>query len=148
MPTHAEKRQLPWSPDQMYAVVADVIKYPDFLPWCSGARIRKRELIGGKEILTADLLISYKMFRETFTSKVTLHPDRPQVDVEYIRGPFRYLNNHWVFESGAKGGVDVDFFVDFEFRSVLLQKAMAVVFAQAMERIINAFEKRAEELYG
>lgn len=148
MPIHAEKRHMPWTPDQMYALVADVSRYPEFLPWCSGTRVRKREMVEGKEVLTADLIISFKMFRESFTSQVTLHPDRPQVDVAYVKGPFRHLNNHWVFERGGAGGVDIDFFVDFEFRSVFLQKAMTAVFAQAMARIINAFEKRAGEMYG
>ena len=112
MPTHAEKRLLPYRPDQLYGLVADVARYPDFLPWCLAARIRKRE----PGLIVADLVIGFKMIRERFTSKVTLDDAGRRIDVTYIEGPFRYLNNHWIFEDDP-GGCRVDFFVDFEFRS-------------------------------
>ncbi|MEC9431730.1 MAG: type II toxin-antitoxin system RatA family toxin [Pseudomonadota bacterium] len=149
MPTHAEKRAMPYSADQMYALIADVPAYSEFLPWCSAARIRKRTpQPDGSEVLDADLVISFKVFREKFGSRVTLYPDERRIDVAYLDGPFRYLNNHWKFEPREDGGCDVDFFVDFEFKSIVLQKLIGVVFNEAMQRIVRAFEARAAALYG
>ena len=148
MPTHAEKRKLPYSAQQMYALVADVASYPQFLPWCAAARIRSRSPIVTGEVLEADLVISFKLFREKFGSKVTLNPQAQEIDVEYLDGPFRYLNNHWHFTPQPDGGCEVDFFVDFEFRSTVLQAVIGVVFGEAMHRIVRAFETRAQALYG
>ena len=148
MPTHAEKRKLPYSAQQMYALVADVASYPQFLPWCAAARIRSRSPILTGEVLEADLVISFKLFREKFGSKVTLNPQAQEIDVEYLDGPFRYLNNHWHFTPQPDGGCEVDFFVDFEFRSTVLQAVIGVVFGEAMHRIVRAFETRAQALYG
>jgi len=150
MPTHAEIRHLPHKAEQMYALVADVARYPEFLPWCAGARIRgfHRAPDGTHEIMDADLVISFKVFRERFRSEVTLRPEETRIDVRYLDGPFKYLNNHWKFIPSEEGGCDVDFFVDFEFRSKTLQKLIGVVFNEAMLRIVRAFEERAEELYG
>ncbi|TMJ62626.1 MAG: type II toxin-antitoxin system RatA family toxin [Alphaproteobacteria bacterium] len=116
MPTHAEQRVLPYTPEQLFALVADVERYPEFLPWCVGARIRERR----PDLIVADLIIGFRMFRERFTSRVALDPPR-RIDVAYAEGPFRYLNNHWVFEK-VPGGCRIDFFVDFEFKSRLLQR--------------------------
>ncbi len=146
MPTHSEKKILPYSPDQMYALIADIEKYPEFLPWCVGARIRGRRDDGGLEIVDADLVISFKVFRERFGSRVMLNRAERVIDVEYLDGPFRYLNNHWVFRE-AEGGCEVDFFVDFEFKSKTLQAIIGVVFYEAMRRIVAAFEARADALY-
>lgn len=143
MPTHAEKRAVPFSPQQLFDLVADVQRYPEFLPWCVGARIRKRE----GNLIVADLVIGYKMIRERFTSKVTLSPERNRIDVEYADGPFKYLNNHWVFEP-HDGGCMIDFYVDFEFKSRMLQKIIEVFFNEAVRRMVTAFESRAYELYG
>jgi coenzyme Q-binding protein COQ10 len=141
MPTHAERRFLPFTPDQMFDLVAAVDRYPDFLPWCLAARIRKRD---GNEI-TADLVIGFKLIRERFTSRVLLsRPNR--IDVEYTHGPLRYLNNHWVFEA-APGGCVIDFFVDFEFRSPLLQKLIGTLFNESVRRMVAAFGVRAHALY-
>jgi coenzyme Q-binding protein COQ10 len=150
MPTHAEKRIMPWSAEQMYALIADVGRYPEFLPWCVGARVRQRRPLteGGGEVLDADLVISFKLFRERFGSRVTLRREARQIDVEYLDGPFKYLNNHWKFIPRGDGGCEVDFFVDFEFRSAVLQRVIGVVFHEAMRRIVQAFERRAEALYG
>ncbi|PWE33139.1 ubiquinone-binding protein [Maritimibacter sp. 55A14] len=148
MPTHGEKRKLPYSAQQMYDLVADVGRYSEFLPWCAAARIRGRRPFEEGEILDADLVISFKVFRERFGSRVTLRPARTMIDVEYLDGPFRYLNNHWHFTDRPEGGCEVDFFVDFEFRSRTLQALIGVVFNEAMQRIVAAFEKRAEALYG
>ena len=111
MPTHAEQRLLPYRPEQLYELVAGVDRYPEFLPWCKAARITRRE----GDVFYADLVIAFKVFRERFSSKVTLHP-QTKIDVEYINGPFRYLNNHWQFAPHPDGCL-VDFYVDFEFKS-------------------------------
>ncbi len=139
---------MPYTPAQMYALIADVAAYPEFLPWCAAARIRKREPLPDGELLEADLVISFKLFRERFTSRVTLLPGENRVDVEYLDGPFRYLNNHWRFTPASGGGCEVDFFVDFEFRSAVLQALIGVVFGEAMHRIVRAFEARADVLFG
>jgi coenzyme Q-binding protein COQ10 len=150
MPTHAEKRTMSYSADEMYALIADVEKYPEFLPWCAACRVRSREpLPGGEgEVMDADLVISFKLFRERFGSRVTLRPDARTIDVEYLEGPFRYLNNHWAFTPKGETACEVDFFVDFAFKSGLLQRVIGVVFNEAMHRIVRAFERRAADLYG
>lgn len=148
MPTHAEKRKLPWTAAQMYDLVADVGSYPEFLPWCAAARIRARRQEGGAEILEADLVISFKLFRERFGSRVTLRPELREIDVAYLDGPFRYLDNHWRFTDLPEGGCEVDFYVDFEFRSRTLQAVIGVVFNEAVKRMVRAFEDRAQVLYG
>lgn len=143
MPTHAEKRRLPYSPEQMFELVADVGKYPEFLPWCVATRVRSRTSDG----VVADMVIGYKAFRERFTS--TARFDRPhmRIDVAYQEGPFRFLSNHWVFER-APNGCAIDFYIDFEFRSGLLEKAITVVFNKAVNRMVEAFERRARAMYG
>ena len=142
MPTHAEHQFVPYTPEQLFDLVADVGKYPQFLPWCVAARVRGQT---GRE-LVADLTIGFGPFRETFTSRVTL--DRPQrVKVKYENGPFRYLNNQWDF-APSDNGTEVAFFVDFEFRSKILQSAIGVVFNEAVRRMVNAFRKRARDVYG
>ena len=144
MPTHAEKRHLPYRPDQLFDMVADIERYPEFLPWCVGARIRSRD----ENVIVADLMIGFRMIRERFTSKVTLDRPAHRIDVAYTEGPFRYLDNHWIFEPDGKGGTQLDFYVDFEFRSLLLQKVIGVVFHEAVRRMVGAFEARAKHLYG
>lgn len=143
MPTHAEQRHLPYSQRQLFDLVAGVEKYPEFLPWCTAARITRRE---GNSFL-ADLIVRFKVFQERFTSNVTLHP-HAQIDVAYITGPFRYLNNHWRFIEADDGGCIIDFYVDFEFKSKMLQKLIGLLFDQAVSRMVSAFEARARELYG
>lgn len=142
MPTHAEKRVLRYTPEQMFNLVADVRRYPEFLPWCVGARIVSQT----ETELLADLTIGFKMFRETFRSRVAL--DRPHgVRVQYENGPFRYLNNTWKF-TPVEAGTEVDFFVDFEFKSRLLQAVIGTVFNEAVRLMVRAFERRAMALYG
>lgn len=142
MPTHAESRVVSYRPEQLFDLVADVGKYPRFLPWCVGARIRTRT----ETECVADLTIGFGPFRESFTSRVAL--DRPHlVRVRYENGPFRYLNNQWRFLPDPRG-CRVEFFVDFEFRSRLLQTAIGAVFNEAVKRMINAFLKRARDVYG
>lgn len=153
MPRHVEQRVLPYSREQLFDLVADVGSYPQFLPWVAGARIRSRT----PELLVADLVVGFKVFRETFTSKVTL--DRPnRIHVDYINGPLKYLHNDWTFtdvtpESGEGGATAaprtaIDFFVDFEFKNRLFESMAGALFSEAVRRMVSAFERRAAELYG
>jgi coenzyme Q-binding protein COQ10 len=149
MPEVTRSALLPYSAVQVYELVADVERYPEFLPWCTAARIRaRRPQPDGTEVIEADLVISFKVFRERYGSRVTLNPAKNRIDVAYLEGPFRYLNNHWHFIPQGEKACDVDFFVDFEFRSKALQAIIGVVFNEAMHRIVRAFQKRAEALYG
>jgi len=132
----------------MFALVAGIERYPEFLPWCAGARVRKREREGETEIVTADLIVAYKVFREQFTSRVTLDPAARKIDVHYVQGPFRHLNNKWEFEPRDDGGSRIHFFIDFEFRSATLQTLMNNFFAKAFTRMMQAFIDRADDLYG
>lgn len=142
MPTHAEKRILRYTPEQLFDMVADVRRYPEFLPWCVAARIVSH----AEGDLVADLTIGFKMFRESFRSEVKL--ERPDhIHVRYRNGPFRYLNNHWRFTPHPQG-TQVDFFVDFEFRSRLLQVVIGTVFNEAVRLMVRSFERRAMQLYG
>ena len=147
MPTHSETRQLPYSAQQMYDLVADVGRYPEFLPWTAAARIRSDEERGDHRVMEADLVISFKVFRERFTSRVVLWPEAKKIDTEYLDGPFKYMKSNWHFEDNLEG-CRVHFFVDFEFKNMILQKVIGVVFNEAMQRIVRAFENRAKELYG
>ena len=149
MPTHSEKRKLPYTARQMYDLVADVARYPEFLPWTAAARIRSRTpREDGAEVVEADLVISFKVFRERFGSRVTLWPEAMRIDTEYLDGPFRYMRSNWAFRDVEGGGCEVEFFVDFEFRNALLQRVIGVVFDEAMRRVVRAFEARAQNLYG
>ncbi|MGE3475353.1 MAG: type II toxin-antitoxin system RatA family toxin [Rhodospirillaceae bacterium] len=142
MPVHREKRVLPYTPEQMFTLVADVEKYPEFLPWCVACRIRKQE---SPASFTADLQVGFKMVREQFTSRVTL--ERPNaIMVTYLNGPFDHLTNEWKFAPSPKG-TEVDFFLSFEFRSRLLQTLIGVLFEEAVHRMVSAFEARAARLY-
>jgi coenzyme Q-binding protein COQ10 len=141
MPVHAEKRYLPYTPEQLFDLVVDIERYPEFLPWCIAARIRKRE----GNVLFADLMIGFKMVRERFTSKVTLGANR--LDVVYTDGPFKHLNNHWIFDRAPDGGTNVDFYVDFEFRSKVLSTLIGALFGEAVRLMVASFERRARQLY-
>lgn len=142
MPTHAEKRELPYTPEQMFALVAAVDKYPEFLPWCLSSRITKRD----GNVFYADLVIGYKMVREKFSSKVVL--DAPgSIRVEYLKGPLKYLSNKWDFIPNGTGGCIIDFYVDFEFRNAFFQSLMGVFFNEVVKRMVTAFEERARVLY-
>ncbi len=147
MPRHSETRFLPYTAAQMYDLVADVAKYPEFLPWTAAARVRSRQMEGAAEIMIADLVISFKVFRERFTSRVTLMEAARQIDTDYLDGPVKYLHSTWKFAE-ADGGCEVFFEVDFEFKSRLLQGAAGMFFNEAMQRVVRAFEARAKELHG
>ena len=141
MPHHHQKRILPYTPKQMFDLVADVNKYPEFLPWCVGTRINSRKA----NSFNADVLIGYKAIRETFTSTVTLTPYQA-IDVRYERGPFSKLQNYWTFAE-HEAGCEIEFFIDFEFRTGLLTTIISSFFEEAVKRMIDAFEKRAKAIY-
>lgn len=142
MPTHAETRQLPYTPEQMFDLVADVGRYPEFIPWVSAVRIRS----DSPTEMIADLIVGFKGLRETFTSKVG--KTRPgSLHVDYIDGPLKHLSNDWRFRA-APGGCDVDFAVDFEFRSRMFEMLAGQMFGAAIMKMTSAFEARAAALYG
>ena len=148
MPTHSETRHLPYSAAQMYDLVGDVAQYPQFLPWCAAARIRRVVPQGEARLMEADLVISFKVFREKFGSRVLLWDAARKIDTEYLDGPFKYMKSNWSFEEAEDGGCNVSFFVDFEFRNAVLQGVIGVMFNEAMQRVVRAFERRAQQLYG
>ena len=142
MPSHREYKLVPYRPEQLFDLVADVAAYPQFLPWCVDAFIQSST----ESELVADLTIGFGPFRESFTSRVALQ--RPsRILVRYENGPFQYLKNRWDFRPDPRGTL-VDFYVDFEFQSRLLQRAIGVVFQEAVRRMVNAFHKRARDVYG
>lgn len=148
MPAHSETKRLRYTARQMYDLVADVEAYPKFLPWTTAARIRSRSRGPEGEVMEADLVISFKVFRERFGSRVTLYPQAQRIDTEYLDGPFRHMNASWTFRDLDEGGCEIAFRVDFEFRNAILQGIIGVVFNEAMQRVVRAFEARAGALYG
>lgn len=144
MPRHFEVQTFPYTADQIYTLVADIERYPEFLPWCTALRVRRRD---GNKII-ADMSIGFKLVRETFTTEVTLNPEGREIHVTYINGPFRYLTNHWRFTSAGEGACEVTFDIDFEFRSKLLQTLIGAVFHEVVSRMVKAFQERAKQLYG
>ena len=148
MPAHSETRTLPFTADQMYALVGDVARYPEFIPWTAAARIRSVTDQGDHHEMLADLVVGFKMFRERFGSRVVLWDEKKKIDTEYIDGPFKHMISHWQFRDLDEGGCEVAFDVDFEFKNKLLQGAAGMFFTEAMTRIVRAFETRAEALYG
>lgn len=143
MPQHKETRFLPWSPEQLFDLVADIRRYPEFLPWVAAIRIREES---ETEIL-ADMSVGFKSLRETFTSKVKL--ERPShIGVDYVRGPLKHLRNDWHFEPADNGGTMLHFSVDFEFRSRIFEKLAGAFFHDAFKRMVASFESRARKLYG
>ncbi len=147
MPTFTSKRRVRHSPEDMFALVADVEKYPLFLPLCEELRIRRRAPAGEAESLVADMTVGFKAIRETFTSRVTLDPGRLRILVEYVDGPFRHLENRWTFRP-SEGGCEVEFFITYEFRSFALGMLMGTMFDRAFRKFSEAFERRADEVYG
>ncbi len=142
MPTHAEKRILPFKAKEIFDLVADVEKYPDFLPWIISAKIISRE----DNKFIADLEIGYKIICTSYRSEVILTPHQT-IDINYVDGPFRYLNNHWHFKELDEKLMEVDFFIDFDFQSNYLQVLLQSAFTEVVKRMIQSFEKRASEIY-
>ncbi len=147
MTSHSETKSLPYTADQMYNLVADVANYPKFLPWTAAARVRSETDRGDHVEMLADLVISFKVFRETFGSRVLLWPALKKIDTSYLDGPFKHLESTWIFRD-AEGGCEVSFEVDFEFKNRLLQGAAGMFFNEAMQRVVRSFEARAKDLYG
>ena len=149
MPEFRNSRRVKHSAQQMYALVADVEKYPEFVPLCTGMRVRKRTPTSEGEVIVADMEVGYRAIREKFTSKVTCDASRPAIQVAYIDGPFRRLVNEWRFVDGPDAGTStVEFYIDYEFRSRALALVMGALFDQAFRQFAAAFEKRADALYG
>ncbi|GAA4814912.1 type II toxin-antitoxin system RatA family toxin [Sphingosinicella ginsenosidimutans] len=143
MPRHSESRQLPWSPEQLFDLVADVGRYQEFLPWVAATRVRSNS----ETEMLADLIVGFKALKETFTSRV--RKDRPnEISIDYVEGPLKYLHNEWRFRPDGKGGTIVDFSVDFAFRNRLFEALAGQMFDTALRRMIGAFEARAATLYG
>ncbi|MEO3385864.1 type II toxin-antitoxin system RatA family toxin [Mesorhizobium sp. CAU 1741] len=147
MPSFETTRVVTHSPEQMFALVADVEQYPEFLPMCEDLTVRSRRERDGVTLLVADMTVGYKAIRETFTSQVVLKPSESRIDVKYLDGPFKYLSNIWRFEERAGGGTDVVFFIDYEFKSRILGALMGAMFDRAFRMFAEAFEKRADKIY-
>ena len=148
MPMFNSTRRVKHSPGEMFALVADVEKYPQFLPLCEGLTVRRRTpREGGGEVLLADMTVGYKAIRETFTTQVLLNRAERAIDVKYIDGPFRYLDNRWRFVAAGEGGCDVHFFIDYEFKNKILGSIMGAMFERAFRMFAEAFEARAAKIY-
>jgi coenzyme Q-binding protein COQ10 len=142
MPRHTEQRILPYAAEQLFDLVADVGRYQEFLPWVAATRIRSNDAAD----MVADLVVGFGAFKETFTSKV--HKRRPEeIEIDYVEGPLKYLRNSWRFRP-VPGGTEVDFCVDFAFRSRIFEAIAGQMFDRALRRMIGAFEERAHQLYG
>ena len=148
MPKFETTRHVAHGPQEMFALVADIEKYPEFVPLCESLTVRSRKEREGRAVLVADMTVGYKAIRETFTSQVLLNPAETTVDVNYLDGPFRYLTNEWRFEPAEGGGSNVCFFIDYEFKSRILGAVMGAMFDRAFRMFADAFEKRADQIYG
>jgi coenzyme Q-binding protein COQ10 len=142
---HSETRILPYSADLMYAVVADVERYPEFLPWCVGLRVLSRAQDGARQTMMAEMMVGYHGLRERYTSRVVLDPAMRSIDVEQSKGPFRRLENHWRF-APMPNGCRVDFRIAFEFKSRILNAVAGAAFERVLFKMADAFEKRAKAL--
>ncbi|MFT4003208.1 MAG: type II toxin-antitoxin system RatA family toxin [Rhizobium sp.] len=147
MPQFETHRPVPHSPDQMFDLVADVERYPEFLPLCEALVVRGRKERDGKILLIADMTVGYKAIRETFTTQVLLNKVERAIDVKYIDGPFKYLDNRWRFQPSENGGCIIDFFIDYEFKSRILGALMGSMFDRAFRMFTDAFETRANKIY-
>ncbi len=143
MPRHSETRHLPYTPEQLFDMVADVANYEEFLPWVVAVRVRS----SSERETVADLVVGFNAFKERFTSRVV--KERPtRICVDYVEGPLKYLHNEWKFERASDGGTNVGFSVDFAFKSRLFESLAGAMFDRALRRMTNAFEQRAATLYG
>jgi len=148
MPQFSTKRRVRHSASEMFDLVADVERYPQFVPLCQSLRVRRRESAGeGREVIVADMTVAYKLIHETFTSRVTLDRKKLEILVEYLEGPFRKMNNRWRFLPAGEAGCDVEFFIIYEFRSRTLGLLMGAMFETAFRRFSAAFERRADQVY-
>ena len=153
MPQFSSKRRVRHSAADMFNLVADVERYPEFVPLCRSLKVRKRMREGEgtdqvKDVIVADMTVAYKVVRETFTSRVTLDRQKLEILVEYLEGPFQKMNNRWIFQPAGDNACDVEFFIAYEFRSRTLGLLMGTMFDAAFRRFAAAFERRADEVYG
>lgn len=136
------------SADEMFALVADIEDYPEFVPLCERLKIRERKMEGDREVLIADMGVAYKFIRESFTSRVTLDPKASEILVEYLDGPFSHLENRWTFTPLGRTESKVDFFIAYSFRSRMFEMLVGVLFDKAVRKFATAFEQRADNIYG
>ncbi|PVB62748.1 type II toxin-antitoxin system RatA family toxin [Labrenzia sp. 011] len=149
MPSFSSTHKVNHAAADMFRLVADVEQYPQFVPLCQDLHVRgRKELENGATVLIADMTVAYKLFKETFTSRVELRPEDHTILVEYLDGPFKHLENKWTFEDLGEGASNVGFFISYEFRSRTLGSVMGVMFDRAFRKFSNAFEARADEVYG
>ena len=149
MPTFSTKRHVRHSASEMFELVADVESYPQFVPMCRALKVRQRTPGGeGTEIIVADMTVSFKLVRETFRSRVTLERSKLQILVEYLQGPFSHMQNRWSFKPSGDETCDIEFFIDYEFKSRMLGMLMGAMFDAAFRRFATAFEQRADRVYG
>ena len=139
---HIERRVLSHTPSNLFNLVSDVNKYPEFLPWCLGARVKN----SSKNELNADLIIGFKLYKEVYSSQIILDHNKNKIIVNYKDGPFEYLHNYWIFKENNKG-CEIEFMVEFKFKSNFLQSLIENLFTEAVLRMVKAFEKRADSLY-
>jgi coenzyme Q-binding protein COQ10 len=148
MPTFSNRRRVAHTAEQMFDLVADVERYPEFVPLCKSLKIRQRTpRSDGTEVVVADMIVSFKLVREAFTSKVTLDRSNRKILVEYLQGPFSKLENRWSFEPKSDTSCEVGFFISYEFKSRMLAMLMGTMFDTAFQRLAAAFEKRADAIY-
>ncbi|MFZ0356368.1 MAG: type II toxin-antitoxin system RatA family toxin [Pseudolabrys sp.] len=148
MPQFSTKHRVRHAATKMFELVADVEKYPQFVPLCSALAVKSRTEKNGTSILVADMTVAYKIVRETFTSRVTLDRPNLKILVEYLSGPFKRMQNRWTFHPIGEEACDVEFFINYEFRSRALAVLMGAMFDAAFRRFATAFEQRADEIYG
>lgn len=148
MPEFQTKRLVNHEPREMFDLVADIEQYPEFLPLCEGLTVRSRRDGGdGRTLLIADMTVGYKSIRETFTTQVMVKPDDLAIDVKYLDGPFRYLDNRWRFIAAGEGRCTIDFFIDYAFKNRVLGAVMGSMFDRAFRMFAEAFERRADAVY-
>ena len=148
MPSFSDTRRVDHSAEAMYKLIADVEQYPQFLPLCDGLIVKSREQRRGKEIIIADMTVAYKIVKETYSSRVVLDQQKKRVFVESITGPFHHLDNRWTIKEISANSCDVDFYIDYEFKSRPLQLLMGSMFDYAFHKFSDAFVARADEVYG
>lgn len=148
MPSFSTRHRVPFTPQQMFDLVADVESYPQFVPLCESLKVTKREAHADHTVLIARMDVGYKALRESFTTKVLLEPGRNRILVEYLDGPFRHLENRWSFPGAPGGGCEIDFYITYEFKSLMLSMLMGSLFDKAFRKFTRAFEERAHKIYG
>jgi coenzyme Q-binding protein COQ10 len=148
MPKFETTRHVRHSREQMFALVADVERYPEFVPMCERLAVRSRRERAGATLIVADMTVGYKALSETFTSQVVLRPDLHRIETRNVEGPFRHLENRWVFEQASDGGTEVHFAIEYEFKSRMLGAVMGSMFDRAFRMFAEAFEARADKIYG